>query len=212
MFLPLTHHTTPHATPSTHPAPDTRTQHRDMGHAPRCTHMTNTHHMHHQHTLSLYTHTTHHVPTRRAHPHIPILPHTLHRPAAHSHTPHISHIYVLPRPHTCHIRHSHYTTNGYSSHMSLFHWLSASKPDFFKNCLIFIDICGCTWSDTTERLHFRFLLSCIGAGNGNPLQYSCLENPRDGGAWWAAVYRVAQSRTRLKRRSSSSSSSSSTGS
>ena len=48
-------------------------------------------------------------------------------------------------------------------------------------------------SDTTERLHFHFSLSCIGEGNGNPLQYSCLENPRDGGAWWAAVYGVAES-------------------
>ena len=46
-------------------------------------------------------------------------------------------------------------------------------------------------SDTTERLHFQFSLSCIGEGNGNPLQCSCLENPRDGGAWWAAVYGVA---------------------
>ena len=62
-------------------------------------------------------------------------------------------------------------------------------------------------SDTTERLHFHFSLSCIGGGNGNPLQCSCLENPRDGGAWWAAVYGVAQSRTRLTRYSSSSSSS-----
>ena len=61
-------------------------------------------------------------------------------------------------------------------------------------------------SDTTERLHFHFSLSYIGEGNGNPLQCSCLENPRDGGAWWAAVYGVAQSRTRLKRLSSSSSS------
>ena len=61
-------------------------------------------------------------------------------------------------------------------------------------------------SDTTERLHFHFSLSCIGEGNGNPLQCSCLENPRDGGVWWAAVYGVAQSRTRLKRLSSSSSS------
>ena len=52
--------------------------------------------------------------------------------------------------------------------------------------------------DTTERLHFHFSLSCIGEGNGNPLQSSCQENPRDGGAWWAAVYRVAQSWTRLK--------------
>ena len=60
-------------------------------------------------------------------------------------------------------------------------------------------------SDTTERLHFHFSLSCIGEGNGTPLQCSCLENPRDGGAWWAAVYGVAQSRTRLKRLSSSSS-------
>ena len=56
--------------------------------------------------------------------------------------------------------------------------------------------------DTTERLHFPFSLSCIGEGNGNPLQCSCLENPRDGGTWWAAVYGVTQSRTRLKRRSS----------
>ena len=53
-------------------------------------------------------------------------------------------------------------------------------------------------SDTTERLHFHFSLSCIGEGNGNPLQCSCLENPRDGGAWWAAVYGVTQSRTWLK--------------
>ena len=60
-------------------------------------------------------------------------------------------------------------------------------------------------SDTTERLHFHFSLSCIGEGNGNPLQCSCLESPRDGGAWWAAVCGVAQSRTRLKRLSSSSS-------
>ena len=60
-------------------------------------------------------------------------------------------------------------------------------------------------SDTTERLHFHFSLSCIGEGNGNPLQCSCLENPRDSGIWWAAVYGVAQSRTRLKRLSSSSS-------
>ena len=60
--------------------------------------------------------------------------------------------------------------------------------------------------DTTERLHFQFSFLCIGEGNGNPLQCSCLENPRDGGAWWAAVYGVAQSRTRLKRLSRSSSS------
>ena len=53
--------------------------------------------------------------------------------------------------------------------------------------------------DTTERLHFHFSLSCIREENGNPLQCSCLENPRDGKAWWAAVYGVAQSQTRLKR-------------
>ena len=64
-------------------------------------------------------------------------------------------------------------------------------------------------SDTTEQLHFHFSLSRTGEGNGNPLQCSCLENPRDGGACWAAVYGVAQSQTRLKQLSSSSSSSSS---
>ena len=53
-------------------------------------------------------------------------------------------------------------------------------------------------SDMTERLHFHFSLSCTGEGNGNPLQCSCLENPRDGGAWWASVYGVTQSQTRLK--------------
>ena len=58
--------------------------------------------------------------------------------------------------------------------------------------------------DTIEQLHFYFSLSCIGEGNGNPLQCSCLENPRDRGAWWAAIYGVAQSWTRLKRLSSSS--------
>ena len=66
---------------------------------------------------------------------------------------------------------------------------------------------GSLESDTTERLHFHFSLSCIGEGNGNPLQCSCLENPRDGEPWWAAVYGVTQSWTRLKRLSSSSSSS-----
>ena len=74
------------------------------------------------------------------------------------------------------------------------------------------NLVGCSpWgrqeSDTTERLHFHFSLSCIGEGNGNPLQCSCLENPRDEGACWAAVHGVARSRTRLKQLSSSSSSS-----
>ena len=66
---------------------------------------------------------------------------------------------------------------------------------------------GSLESDTTEQLHFHFSLSCIGEGNGNPLQCPCLENPRDVEAWWAAIYGVAQSWTRLKRLSSSSSSS-----
>ena len=76
----------------------------------------------------------------------------------------------------------------------------------------FDDLCLIIWGtpilfDTTERHHFHFSLSCIGEGNGNPLQCSCLENPKDRGAWWAAIYGVAQSRTRLKRLSSSSNSS-----
>ena len=61
-------------------------------------------------------------------------------------------------------------------------------------------------SDMTERLHFDFSLSCIGEGNDNPLLCSCLENPRDTGAWWASVCGVTQSRTRLTWLSSSSSS------
>ena len=64
---------------------------------------------------------------------------------------------------------------------------------------------GCWELDMTQWLHFHFSLSCTGEGNGNPLQYSCLENPRDREAWWAAIY-VALSRTWLKRLSSSSSS------
>ena len=70
---------------------------------------------------------------------------------------------------------------------------------------------GCEESDTTEQLHFHFSLSRTGEGNGNPLQCSCLENPKDGGAWWAAVYGVAQSQTWLKPLSSSSSNNSVTG-
>ena len=60
-------------------------------------------------------------------------------------------------------------------------------------------------SDATEQLHFHFSLLCMGEGNGSPLQCSCLENPRDRGSWWAAIYGVAQSRTQLKQLSSSSS-------
>ena len=63
-------------------------------------------------------------------------------------------------------------------------------------------VCCSSWGrkelDMTERLHFHFSLSCIGEGNGNPLQCSFLENPRAGGAWWAAIYGVAQSGTLLK--------------
>ena len=58
------------------------------------------------------------------------------------------------------------------------------------------------WTEEPGRLQSTGSLSCIGEGNGNPLQCSCLENPRDGGAWWAAIYGVAQSQTRLKRLSS----------
>ena len=64
---------------------------------------------------------------------------------------------------------------------------------------------GLEESDRTARLHFHFSLSSIGEGNGNALLCSCLENPRDGGAWWAAIYWVAQGRTWLKWLSSSSS-------
>ena len=64
---------------------------------------------------------------------------------------------------------------------------------------------GCEESDMAEQLPFHFSLSCIGEGNGNPLQCSCLENPVDRGAWWAAIYGVTQSGTQLKRLSRSSS-------
>ena len=72
-----------------------------------------------------------------------------------------------------------------------------------RRSLVGCSLWGHEKSDTTEQLPFHFLLSCIGEGNGNPLQCSCLENPRDGGAWWAAVYGFVPSRTRLKQLSSS---------
>ena len=75
-----------------------------------------------------------------------------------------------------------------------------------QRSLVGCSLWGCWESDTTEQLHFHFSLSCIGEGNGNPLQYSHLENPRDRGSWWAAIYGVTQSRTWLKRLSNSSSS------
>ena len=74
-----------------------------------------------------------------------------------------------------------------------------------RRSLVGCSPCGLKESDTTERLHFHFSVSCIGEGNGNTLQCACLENPRDGGAWWTAVDGVAQSRTQLKWLSSSSS-------
>ena len=70
-----------------------------------------------------------------------------------------------------------------------------------QRSLVGCHLWGCAESDTTEQIHFHFSLSCIGEGNGNPLQCSCLENPRDGGAWCVAICGVAQSWTRLKWRS-----------
>ena len=88
---------------------------------------------------------------------------------------------------------------------------SQSQKTIIVRFLLYeMSLVGCSpWSrqesDTTEQLHFHFSLSCIGEGNGSPLQCSCLENPRDGGAWWAAVCGVAQSWTRVTRLRSSSS-------
>ena len=82
--------------------------------------------------------------------------------------------------------------------------LLPGKPHGRRN-LVGCSPWGCTESDTTERLHFHFSLSCIGEANSNPLQCYCLENPRDSGAWWAAIYGVAQSRTQLKRLNSNGS-------
>ena len=81
--------------------------------------------------------------------------------------------------------------------------LSPEKSHGQRN-LVGCSPCGLEELDMTERIHFHFPLSCIEEGNDNPLQCSCLENPSDGRAWWAAVYGVTQSRTRLKRLSSSS--------
>ena len=80
--------------------------------------------------------------------------------------------------------------------------LLPGKPHGWRS-LVGCSPCGCEESDMTERLPFHFSLSCIGEGNGNPLQCSCLENPSDGGIWWASVYGIAQSRMRLKQLSSS---------
>ena len=88
-----------------------------------------------------------------------------------------------------------------ATHSSTLAWKSHGQRSLVGCCLW-----GRTESDTTEWLNFHF--SCIGERNGNTLQCSCLENPRDGGAWWAAIYGVSQSQTPLKSLSSSSSSSS----
>ena len=85
------------------------------------------------------------------------------------------------------------------------HFVALGKPHGWRS-LVGRSPWGRKESDRTERLHFHFSLSCIGEGNGNPLQCSCLENPRDGRAWWAAICGVTQSWTQLKRLSSSSSS------
>ena len=92
------------------------------------------------------------------------------------------------------------------SWLSFNFWYFLSPPPFLSTWLIPMNTTGLrlVWfipgslEFLMVRLHFHFSLSCIGEGNGNPLQCSCLENPRDGGAWWAAVYGVAQSWTRLK--------------
>ena len=88
----------------------------------------------------------------------------------------------------------------------VFYYYSCLEKSHGQRSLVGCSPWGREESDMTERLHFDFSLSCIGKGNGNPLHCSCLENPRDGGAWWAAVYGVAQSWTWLKWLSSSSSS------
>ena len=114
-----------------------------------------------------------------------------------------------------------YLTQGIRTHVA---YIRTSIQQTFMGCLIYArqrrqwhptpvllpgkshgrgSLVGCSpWgreqSDMTERLHCHFSLSCVAEGNGNPLQCSCLENPRDGGAWWAAISGVTQSWTRLK--------------
>ena len=93
----------------------------------------------------------------------------------------------------------YFTEKAMAPHSSTFAWKIPWTEEFGR-----LQSMGSLESDMTERLHFHFSLSCIGEGNDNPLQCSCLENPRDGGAWWAAVCGVAQSQTWLKRISSNS--------
>ena len=104
--------------------------------------------------------------------------------------------------------------NDFTFTFTFMHWRRKWQPTLVflpgesqgRGSLVGYSPWGRSEPGTTERLHFHISLSCIGGGHGNPLQCSCLENLMDGGAWWAAVYGVAQSRTRLKRFSSSSSS------
>ena len=107
--------------------------------------------------------------------------------------------------------------NGMNSSVFVSYWEHRQRRQWHPNPVLlpgkshgWRSLVGCSpWghedSDMTEQLHFHFSLSCIGEGNGNPLQCSCLENPRDGEAWRAAVHGVTQSRTRLTRHSSSNS-------
>ena len=105
---------------------------------------------------------------------------------------------VLKLPHKCtHLTHEQWRNQWHPTPVFL-----PGKSHGWKS------LEGCSpwghWGlDMTEQLHFHFSLTCIGDGNSNLLQCSSLENPRDGGAWWAAVYEVTQSWTQLKRLSSS---------
>ena len=110
----------------------------------------------------------------------------------------------------------HRVGHNWATSLSLFtfmHWRGKWQPmpvflpgeSHGRRSLVGCSPWGRSESDRTEWLYFHFSSSCIGEGNGNPLQCSCLENPRVGGAWWAAVYGVAQHQTQLKRLSSSSS-------
>ena len=103
-------------------------------------------------------------------------------------------------------------TMSYLNNLNIMYWRRQWQPTpvlLPGKSHEWMSLVGCSpWgrgeSDTTERLHFHFSLSCIGEGNGSPTQCSCLENPRDGGAWWAAFYGVTQIWTRPKQLSSSS--------
>ena len=100
---------------------------------------------------------------------------------------------------------------GFHSHQNLLIWrrqwqatpVLLPRKSHGQRSLVGCSPWGCYELDKMEQLYFNFSLSRIGEGNGNPLQCSCLEDPRDGGAWWAAIYGVAQSWTRLKQLSSS---------